>query len=89
MSMVLLMWIVWAGLAIAFLALLAYRGTITRYEEDQLFLNGTNEMSHHEQDDILRKVNRIEPFVRVLGGAAAAMTVGVVSFYVWDALRHL
>ena len=89
MSMVLLMWIVWAGLAVAFLALLAYRGTITRYEEDQLFLTGTNEISHHEQDDIIRKVNRLQPFLRVLGGAAAVMTVGVVGFYVWDAIQHL
>ncbi len=89
MSMVLLMWIVWAGLAATFLALLAYRGTITRYEEDQLFLNGSEGPSHQEQDEIIRKVHRLEPVVRVLGGAAGVMTVGIVSFYVWDALRHL
>ena len=87
--MVLLMWIVWAGMVAGFLALLAYRGTITRYEEDQLFLTGSNEHEHAEQDEIVRRVNKVDPLVRVFGGAAGIMTVCVVSFYVWDAIQHL
>ena len=89
MSMVTLMWIVWAGLVAAFLALLAYRSTITRYEEDQLFLGEGNRQEHEEQDEIIRKVNRIAPFVRILGGATGAMTVLLVGVYAWDALQHL
>jgi hypothetical protein len=30
---------VWAALAACFLALLVYRGQLTRYEDEQLFLN--------------------------------------------------
>lgn len=89
MTMMPLLWIVWAVLAAAFLAVLAYRGTITRYEEDQLFLNEDMSSEHQEQDEIVRKVHKLEPFVRILGGATGAMTVAIVGFYVYDALRHI
>ena len=31
--------IIWAALAVCFIALLMYRGQLTRYEDEQLFLN--------------------------------------------------
>ncbi|MHB1022091.1 MAG: hypothetical protein ACYC46_13445 [Acidobacteriaceae bacterium] len=89
MTMMPLLWIVWAVLAAAFLATLAYRGTITRYEEDQLFLNEDMSTEHEEQNEIVRKVHKLEPFVRILGGATGAMTVAIISLYVYDALKHL
>ena len=39
MGSMLILWIVWAAVLVNLLILLAYRGTITRYEEDQIFLN--------------------------------------------------
>ena len=39
------LWIVWAVFAVCLLSLLLYRGTITRYEDDQLFLDDVNERS--------------------------------------------
>ena len=90
MSMNPVLLIVWAVLAACFLALIAYRGQLTRYEEDQLFLNeNVNQNEHKEQDEIVRKVNRLQPLVRVFGGAAAIMTVGVVGLYVWNAAQSL
>ncbi len=87
--MVPLLWIVWAVLAAAFLAVLAYRGTITRYEEDQLFLAEGMSSEHQEQNKIVQKCHRIDPFVRILGGATGALTVAIIGFYVYDALRQL
>ncbi len=82
--------VVWAALAACFLALIAYRGQLTRYEEDQLFLNeNVNQNEHKEQDEIVRKVNRLQPLVRIFGGAAAAMTVGVIGLYVYNAAKLL
>ncbi len=79
------MWIIWAVVTIAFLLLLAYRGQITRYEEDQLFLNGTNSNEEVEQTEIARKLDRIGPIIRLVGGAASLVTVGIVGLYVYDA----
>jgi hypothetical protein len=81
---------VWAALAACFLALIAYRGQLTRYEEDQLFLNeNSNKHEQEQQTEIVRKVHKLEPIVRVFGGAAALMTVGIVGSFVWQAWQAL
>jgi hypothetical protein len=89
MSLIPVMLIVWAVIAASFLALLAYRGQLTRYEEDQLFLSETESNEQREQSEIVRKVNRLQPFVRVLGVATAAMTAGIVGIFTYDAWQHL
>ena len=81
--------IVWAVLAACFLALLAYRGQLTRYEEDQLFLTETESNEQQEQTEIVRKVNKIRPFVNLFGFAAALMTIGIVGIFTYDAWQHL
>jgi hypothetical protein len=89
MSAIPVMLIVWGVVAACFLALLAYRGQLTRYEEDQLFLNDTETHVQHEQNEIIRKVNKIGPAIRVLGFAAAAMTVSIVGIFTYDAWQRL
>jgi hypothetical protein len=79
------MLIIWAVVTVAFLLLLAYRGQITRYEEDQLFLNGSHSNEETQQNEIVRKVNRLAPFVRFLGGATSLITVGIIGLFVYDA----
>jgi len=81
--------IVWAAIAACFLALLAYRGQLTRYEEDQLFLTDNPSNEQDEQTEIIRKVNKIRPFVNLFGYAAALMTIGIVGIFTYDAWQHL
>jgi hypothetical protein len=81
--------IVWAVFSACFLALLAYKGQLTRYEEDQLFLSETVSHEQQVQSEIVRKVNQIAPFVRVFGVAAAVMTAGIVGIFTYDAWQHL
>ena len=89
MSAIPAMLIVWAAIAACFLALLAYKGQLTRYEEDQLFLNEAESNEQRVQSEIVRKIKKVEPFVRILGVAAAVMTVGIVGIYTYDAWQHL
>ena len=82
--------IVWAALAVCFGALLLYRGQLTRYEDDQLFLNDQlHANEQQEQTQIVRKLHKLRPIIRVLGGAAALMTAGVVGTYVWQAWQTI
>jgi hypothetical protein len=89
MSAMPVLWIVWAGVTAILLILLAYRGTVTRYEEDQIFLDDCADHQKKEQTEILAKVNRIQPFVRIATGATCALTAGILGIYVWDAVRHI
>jgi hypothetical protein len=80
---------VWAVLTACFFALLLYRGMLTRYEEDQIFLS--DEINPHEelQMNVIRKVQKIEPIVRIVGGAAGLVTVCAVGIYVYQAWRTI
>jgi hypothetical protein len=89
MSAIPVMLIVWGVVAACFLALLAYRGQLTRYEEDQLFLSDVESQEQQEQNEIVRKVNKIQPFIRAFGVAAAAMTIGIVGIFTYDAWQRL
>ncbi|HEX3436489.1 MAG TPA: hypothetical protein VHT24_06940 [Pseudacidobacterium sp.] len=88
MSIMLLLWIVWAVVTAFLLVLLAYRGTLTRYEEDQLFLDPCSDHQKQEQNALLQKVNRIQPLVRIMTGATCALSATIIGVYVWDALKQ-
>lgn len=89
MSPMIILWIVWAGVLAILLILLAYRGTITRYEEDQIFLDDASTIEKDQQTEILAKVNRIQPFVRIATGATCVLTACIIGIYVWDAVHQM
>lgn len=84
--------VVWAILAATFMGLLVYRGQLTRYEDDQLFLNddqahaAENEREHAQ---LVGKIKKLGPVVTALGGAAGLVTASVVGIYVWDAWTRI
>ena len=81
--------IVWAVLVACFVGLLTYRGQLTRYEDAELFLSEQTHDAEVHQSDIVRRVNKVQPFVQLFGGAAGLITVGIVSIWVLDAIRIL
>lgn len=89
MSAMPVLWIVWAGITAVMLILLGYRGTLTRYEEDQLFLDEAEDRQKMQQSALLAKVDKIQPYVRLAIGATCVMSAFIVGLYVWDAVRHL
>lgn len=78
--------IAWGVLTAALIALLIYRGTLTMHEDDQLFLGESESHMAREQEEIMQKVNRLGPFVKVLGTVSAVMILGIVGAYVYQAL---
>jgi hypothetical protein len=89
MSPMIILWIVWAGVLAILLILLAYRGTLTRYEEDQLFLDDAGNHMKQEQTEIVAKCNKIQPWVRIATGATCVLSACILGIYVWDAVRHI
>ncbi len=76
--------IIWGICVTAFVGLMVYRGTLTQHETDQLFLSETAlPIAQEENEEIIRRVNFIQPFCAGAGGVAALMTVLV--FGVWVA----
>jgi hypothetical protein len=77
--------VVWAVFTGMFLSLLAYNATLTRYEENQLFLDDNNGGEKQAQTAIVRKIQKMTPYIRTLGSLSALMTVMIISVVTWDA----
>jgi hypothetical protein len=83
----------WGALFFTFAALLVYRGQLTRYEDEQLFLededNFTVQKNKQQKEQILHQLNRIKPVLGTLGVAAAMVTTTVVGMYVYNAWQNI
>ncbi|PYV81744.1 MAG: hypothetical protein DMG93_14360 [Acidobacteria bacterium] len=79
--------VAWGVLTAALIAVLIYRGTLTMREDDQLFLGESEAHMQREQLEIMQKVNRLGPFVKVLGTASGLMIIGIVSLAVYQAMQ--
>lgn len=88
MSMMTVLWIVWAVITASLLVLLLYRGTLTRYEEDQIYLDDAGGHQEREQQALLNRVSKIQPMVRVVMGATGLMSAAIIGIYVWDMIRQ-
>ena len=78
--------ITWGVLTAALIALLIYRGTLTMHEDDQLFLGESESHMAREQEEIMRKVNQLGPFLKVLGTVCGVMILGIVGVAVYQAM---
>jgi hypothetical protein len=88
MSVLFELLIAWGVLTAALIVLLIYRGTLTMHEDDQLFLGESEAHMAREQVEIMKKVDRLGPFVKVLGTASAVMILGIVGAAVYQGWTH-
>ncbi|HTW62385.1 MAG TPA: hypothetical protein VMD55_11300 [Terracidiphilus sp.] len=89
MTFVPVMWIVWSFFVVIMAALYIYRSSLTRDEEDQIFLDDAFEHEKMAQSAIVARVTKVEPVIRVSQWLVIAMTMFVLVYYVRDILVHL
>ena len=75
--------IVWGVLTAILVVLLIYRSTLSMHEDDQLFLSNPDSPMHTEQTELLERMNKIRPMLKIFGTASGAMilVIGVVFVY--------
>ena len=81
--------IAWGVLTAALIALLIYRGTLTMHEDDQLFLGESESHMAQEQVEIMRKVNRLGPLVKVLGTASGVLILSIAGLAIYPGLTQV
>ena len=79
---------VWGVLTGVLVILLIYRSTLTMQEDDQLFLDDTKSAMEQEQAEIMSKVNKINPFVKVLGAASGLMFLVLAGMFIYQGLNN-
>lgn len=88
MTIVPVMWAVWAVLVVITAALFLYRSSLTKDEEDQIFLDDSFSHEKSAQAAIIAKVNKIQPILRAAMWVVAAATLFVIGYYVVDVFNQ-
>jgi hypothetical protein len=79
--------IAWGALTAALIVLLIYRGTLTMQEDDQLFLGESESHMAREQVEIMNRVNRLAPFVKVLCTASGVLILTIAGMAIYQGLQ--
>jgi hypothetical protein len=88
MSPLIWLLIVWGVLTAILIVLLIYRSTLTMQEDDQLFLNESESHMQTEQTELLMKVNRITPVVKILGAVSGVMILVIAGLAIYQGLNN-
>ena len=73
----------WGVLTGVLILLLIYRSTLTMHEDDSIFLNDTESQMHKDQMEVLVKMNRITPIVKILGALSGVMILIIAGLFVY------
>jgi hypothetical protein len=76
--------ILWAGLTVVLIVLLIYRSTLAMHEDDQLFLDNAEAHMAREQEELIIKMNRIQPWVKVCGAGSVVLTVIIAGLMLYS-----
>ena len=81
--------IAWGIVTGVLIILLFYRSTLTMKEDDQLFLDESSSGMAAEQRELIAKVNKINPLVKVLGASSGLMILVVAGWAVYIGLNSV
>ena len=79
--------IAWGIVTGILLLLLFYRSTLTRQEDDQLFIDETASSMATEQRQLIAKLNKINPMVKLVGATSGLMMLVIAGWAVYIGLN--
>ncbi len=82
MSLMTILVAAWAVLTAALVILLIYRGTLSMHEDDQLFLDDNSASLRIEQEQLLARMKKVTPWVRICGVLSVVLIIAVAALWV-------
>ncbi len=86
--MVPVMWSVWGALVLIMAGLFIYRSSLSKNEEDQVFLGDAFSHERSAQAAIVARINKLQPLVRAVSVLVGVATLVVVGYYVMDVIHQ-
>jgi hypothetical protein len=84
-----LLLIAWGIVTAALVLVVIYRGTLSLHEGDQLFLGDSESHLAREQQELVVRLTRLAPIVRVLGFASGGLILVIVTLWIWRGLTAM
>ena len=88
MSPMVMLLILWGAITLVLVVLLIYRSTLTMHEDDQLFLSEGEHGMQEEQQQLIKKMNKLQPLVRACGALSVMLLVVMAGMWIYDAYKH-
>lgn len=86
--MMLALLILWGGFTLVLILLLIYRGTLTMHEDDQLFLDSAEDHMQKEQEDLIKRMDRLTPWVRICGAGSVVLILVIAGTWFYNNLTR-
>ena len=78
--------IAWGILTAILIVLLIYKSTLTMHEDDSIFLQETESQMQKDQTEVLAKMRKITPILKVLGAVSGAMILIIAGLFIYQGL---
>jgi hypothetical protein len=79
--------VAWGVLTGILVVLLIYRSTLTMHEDDSIFLNDTESQMQKDQVEVLAKMRKITPILKVLGTLSGVMILVIAGLFIYQGLN--
>ena len=76
--------IVWGAITAVLVVLLIYRSTLTIHEDDQLFIDESESHMALEQAELITKIDKLTPLVRMFGAASGVLAVVIFGLWLYQ-----
>lgn len=79
----------WGALTVVLIILLIYRSTLTMHEDDQLFLGDSEAHMAKDQMELMSKMDKLTPIVKVLGAVSGVMFLVIAGLFIYQGLTQV
>ncbi len=80
--------VAWGILTAILIVLMIYKSTLTMHEDDSIFLNETESQMQKDQTEVLAKMRKLTPIVRVLGALSGLMILVIAGLFIYQGLNR-
>jgi hypothetical protein len=87
MSPMYMLLIAWGALTTVLIVLLIYKSTLTMHEDDSIMLNDPGSQMQKDQAEVLEKMRKLTPIVRVLGALSGLMILVIAGLFIYQGLN--
>jgi hypothetical protein len=80
--------IVWGVVTAIFLALVAWRSVLASHEDDQIFIDASEELMAKEQKELVSKINSLSKPILTSGITSGVLLLLIAGIFVYQGLKN-
>jgi len=79
--------VAWGVVTTILILVLIYKSTLTMHEDDSIMLNDPGSQMQKDQVEVLAKMRKLTPIVRILGALSGLMILVIAGLFIYQGLN--